>query len=357
MKVTKHIYVPLALIATLTTSSLVTGSSLSRRPLLGRDGTDSSPLLTAISNDPDLSTFYSLIKSTGGTSGIPAPSFEERFNNLTDGRKFTAFAPVNSAFQTLKPEVLAALTEPASYVLLEAILRAHIAEGEVTTEDVLASGKSVKAIEGIPLTFSNANNTVTINNQTSLASTSRTVVGNGAIFKINKLIDLLALIYGTDVDVNTPIGSTSQPPKETSEGSGTIASILTSSPNLSTFTSLLNLTSPDFFYFLDAIVPDGKTLSIFAPSNGVFEAIGLTDKVVQPSNDPFTSYLLKYPFIDTSTPGQDKSIVKFPATVRRDEGGNITSVNNAAVKGEKTCVKNACIYTVDRWLDPMFGSF
>jgi hypothetical protein len=96
MKVTKHIYVPLALIATLTTSSFVTGSSLSRSTLLGRGGTDSGPLLTAISNEPDLSTFYSLIKSTGGTSGIPAPPFEERFNNLTDGRKFTAFAPVNS---------------------------------------------------------------------------------------------------------------------------------------------------------------------------------------------------------------------------------------------------------------------
>jgi len=61
-----------------------------------RDTKDSAPLLTAISNDPDLSIFYSLIKSTGGSSGIPGPQFEERFNNLTDGRKYTAFAPVNS---------------------------------------------------------------------------------------------------------------------------------------------------------------------------------------------------------------------------------------------------------------------
>lgn len=256
----------------------------------------------------------------------------------------------------MKPEVLAALTEPESYVLLEAILRTHIAEGAVTTEDIFTPGRSIKAIEGIPLTFSNSENTVTINNQTTLASTSRTVVGNGAIFKIKKMIDPLVLIYGTDVDVNTPIGSASKPPKEMSEGSGTIASVLASSPNLSTFTSLLNLTSPDFFYFLDAAVPDGKSLSILAPSNGVFKAIGLTDKVIQPSNVAFTAYLLKYPFIDTSSPGQDKSIVKFPATVRRDDDGIITNVNNAAVKGEKTCVKNACIYTVDRWLDPLFGS-
>jgi uncharacterized surface protein with fasciclin (FAS1) repeats len=255
----------------------------------------------------------------------------------------------------VKPEVLAALTEPASYVLLEAILRAHIAEGAVTTEDVLTPGKSVEAIEGNPLTFSKVDDTVTINNQTTLVTTSSTVVGNGAIFKINKMIDLLVLFYGTDVEANTPIGSTSRPPKETSEGPGTIASALASSPNLSTFTSLLNVTSPDFFYFLDTTLPEGKTFSIFAPSNSVFQALGLTDKVVQPSNNPFTAYLLKYPFIDTSSPGQDKSIVRFPATVRRDDGGSITSVNNAAVKGDATCVRNACIYTVDRWLDPMFG--
>jgi hypothetical protein len=75
----------MALLAALATSSLVE-----------RDVTNNLPLLTAISMDPDLSIFYSLFNSTGGTSGSPGPQFEERFNNLTDGRKFTAFAPVNS---------------------------------------------------------------------------------------------------------------------------------------------------------------------------------------------------------------------------------------------------------------------
>jgi len=96
MKLTKRIYLPLALIATLTISFIIIGIPLKRHSQYRRDGTDSIALLTAISNDPDLSTFYSLIKSTGGSSGIPAPTFEERFNSLADGRKFTAFAPVNS---------------------------------------------------------------------------------------------------------------------------------------------------------------------------------------------------------------------------------------------------------------------
>ena len=78
---------PVALLSILAASSPVA---------VERDTKDSAPLLTAISNDPDLSVFYSLIKSTGGSSGIPGPQFEERFNNLTDGRKYTAFAPINS---------------------------------------------------------------------------------------------------------------------------------------------------------------------------------------------------------------------------------------------------------------------
>ena len=76
---------PVALLTVLVSSSPVE-----------RATTDSVAILTAISQDPELSTFYSLLNSTGGASGIPGPPFEERFNSLADGRKYTAFAPVNS---------------------------------------------------------------------------------------------------------------------------------------------------------------------------------------------------------------------------------------------------------------------
>jgi hypothetical protein len=80
----KRVY-PIALLTIPATSSLIE-----------RNTTDNAPLLTAISEDLDLSIFYSLFNSTGGVSGIPGPQFEERFNSLLDGRKYTAFAPVNS---------------------------------------------------------------------------------------------------------------------------------------------------------------------------------------------------------------------------------------------------------------------
>jgi hypothetical protein len=84
----KRIY-PVAFLSILATSTYA-----------GRDAVDNIPLLTAISMDPDLSIFYSLFNSTGGVSGTPGPQFEERFNNLTNRRDFTAFAPVNSVRST-----------------------------------------------------------------------------------------------------------------------------------------------------------------------------------------------------------------------------------------------------------------
>jgi uncharacterized surface protein with fasciclin (FAS1) repeats len=247
--------------------------------------------------------------------------------------------------------------------MLEAILRTHIAEGLFTTEDVSTPDKSITSIEGIPLTFKTAGDTVTINDQARLVSTSSTVVGNGAIFKIASVIDPFVTIFGSDVSGNASASTapeyeaanvTSNNAPQTSES---IASALASLPNLSSYFEVLKATNPAFFSFLDAPLANGKKLDIFAPSNAVFQALGGTASILQPSNQPLSSYLLQYPFIDTKSAGQDTSLVGFPATVRRDGTGAITSVNNAVVTGEKTCVSNACVYTVDRWLDPVFGMF
>jgi uncharacterized surface protein with fasciclin (FAS1) repeats len=257
------------------------------------------------------------------------------------------------AFAALDPDVIAALTTPASYQLLEAILRSHIAEALLTTEDVHTPGKSVESIEGTPLTFNSANDTVTINKQARLIFTSRTVVGNGVIFKITSLLDPLVGIFGTDL--NSTISAPTAP--KAFQNPDSIASALASVPDLSIYMDLLNATSPDFLSLLDASLSPGKNLSIFAPSNAAFQTLGMTAQALQPSNQAFSSYLLKYPFIDTTHAGQDMSIVGFPATVRRDGTGAITSVNNAAVTGKGYCVGSACVYTVDKWLDPVFGSF
>lgn len=62
----------------------------------GEQGGQLQPVLTTISQDPDLSMFYSLFFKTG-FMGKPGPMFEERFNDprRLDGTKYTVFAPTN----------------------------------------------------------------------------------------------------------------------------------------------------------------------------------------------------------------------------------------------------------------------
>lgn len=61
--------------------------------LAGRASLD--PLLTTISKAPELSSFYSLISSTGDDGKKPGPDLEERFNLREDSLNFTIFAPTN----------------------------------------------------------------------------------------------------------------------------------------------------------------------------------------------------------------------------------------------------------------------
>lgn len=61
--------------------------------LVGRASLD--PLLTTISKTPELSSFYSLISSTGDDGKKPGADLEERFNLREDSLNFTIFAPTN----------------------------------------------------------------------------------------------------------------------------------------------------------------------------------------------------------------------------------------------------------------------
>jgi hypothetical protein len=102
-----------------------------------------------------------------------------------------------------------------------------------------------------------------------------------------------------------PTNSTSE---DASQNPETIALAFASSPDLSTYRKLLNATSPDVFIMLDGSFPASETISIFAPSNKVFEAMGGSARILQSSSQPFSSYLLKYPFINMTPAGQEKSI-------------------------------------------------
>jgi hypothetical protein len=65
-------------------------------------GSGHDPVLTTVKNTPETSIFYDLIVSTGGSSGLPEPELEERFNDLNQGLKYTVLAPVNDVSWTIR---------------------------------------------------------------------------------------------------------------------------------------------------------------------------------------------------------------------------------------------------------------
>ncbi|KAM3425461.1 Uncharacterized protein BST61_g7407 [Cercospora zeina] len=172
-----------------------------------------SPLLTTIKNTPELSTFYSLFSGTGGTSGIPGPALEERFNDPNNRLQFTAFAPTNDAFKNVSQETNQTLQSPQSYQLLYSILINHIAPGKPTFSNLQEQG-AVHAIGGFDIRFdaqgkllTNANTTsepeISSNRQATLVQGPdgqpiQISASNGAIFMIDHVLDGLYTYLGVD---------------------------------------------------------------------------------------------------------------------------------------------------------------
>ncbi|KAK7541001.1 uncharacterized protein J3D65DRAFT_617153 [Phyllosticta citribraziliensis] len=155
------------------------------------------PLLTTISNDPDLTTFYSLFNATGGQSGLPGPDLEERFNVPNFG-PYTAFAPTNDAFDKVPDPVIELLTAASSYQLVLAILRTHIAKGSLPPDDLNNGSATLVSVEGFQLEFRPQDGGTKINGQAVLSTDAPLQAANGIVYKIDRVIDPFVSYFGDD---------------------------------------------------------------------------------------------------------------------------------------------------------------
>ncbi|KAK8162662.1 FAS1 domain-containing protein [Phyllosticta citrichinensis] len=302
------------------------------------------PLLTTISNDPDLTTFYSLFNATGGQSGCPGPDLEERFNTPDFG-PYTAFAPTNDAFDKVPDPVIKLLTAAPSHQLILAILRTHIAQGFLPADDLNNGSTNLISIEGFQLEFRLEEGGTKINGQAVLSTDAPLQAANGIVYKIDRVIDPFVGYFGDDQnqdnavsldnfpgsgqnqnngpqddfpcpddnqdkgdqnqqkgpDQNEPQDDFSCPDDNQDKGdqsqqngpnnqdgfsqggcNGTMASILLLDAQLSTLASALQIIDPPFVKVL-SLDGLGQSTIFFAPSNGAFEQAGSSGSP-QPSN-------------------------------------------------------------------------
>jgi len=90
---------------------------------------------------PDLSTLVTAV-TAGDLAGA-----------LSGAGPLTVFAPTNAAFAAVPKAVLDALLDPANKASLQALLKYHVAAGEVVASGSLSDGQKIKTLEGGELTM------------------------------------------------------------------------------------------------------------------------------------------------------------------------------------------------------------
>ncbi|KAI3401410.1 hypothetical protein diail_11494 [Diaporthe ilicicola] len=317
------------------------------------------PLLSTIATLPELSSFSAVILASGGSK--PNPAFEERFNSVLDRRNYTALAPTDDAINKIPPSLVEALTAAPAYPIFESIIRTHVAEGYITSADVV-SASPFEGIEGFPITAAvvGGEKAIFVNNQAQVVAVD-TFASNGVIHQIDQVLNPYTDYFGISNATVPPI---------TSETDGTIADILLNDARLTMIRDILQVLSPDFMGSRLAMAEAGCTPQIFAaPSNDAFA--GLPEKTydssVAPSNQPLSLQIYSFGLLGTDARLADLDFSGGPVsiastftginvTASQVAGGGATFLNNAAIQ-EQVCGSNGCVWVADRVLDPLYLAF
>ncbi len=128
------------------------------------------PVLTAAAHNPLLTNFAADVKMAGLTG------------DLNSMHALTVFAPANSAFKKLPA---AEMTMMHSAAELAKILKYHVVSGRVTPAE-LASGMTLKTLEGSSLKGAKMGSVYEVNNAQVICGNVRTA--NATVYVINKVL-------------------------------------------------------------------------------------------------------------------------------------------------------------------------
>jgi uncharacterized surface protein with fasciclin (FAS1) repeats len=134
-------------------------------------GMATAPVATAASANPGLSTLVTAVKKAGLVDTL----------NSADG--ITVFAPDNSAFAKIPASELNSVL--ANKTELTKILTYHVVSGRVTPAE-LASGKTLKTLQGSTITPAMTGSTYTVNGATVVCGNVQTA--NATVYIINSVL-------------------------------------------------------------------------------------------------------------------------------------------------------------------------
>lgn len=200
-------------------------------------------ILEVAAATPGLSTFLNLLQQSTGPW-------------LDGDGPFTVFAPNNGAFGNLPGKLKEALNDPEQQLAVMDILLSHVVSDTLLLSMDLALGATVVAANDETLEVTSLNPPM-INGVATVVVTD-ILAENGVIH----VIDTVLL-----------------PPAPTAPPGTSIPEVLATTPGLSTFLSLLEMTN----VFL-TLSDDGGPFTVFAPNNGAFFKLPADNKVT--AKDP-----------------------------------------------------------------------
>jgi len=159
--------------ASMTESAATVGTDCGMIPAAGMGsmhGMMTDPVVTAASHNPLITTLAAEVNKAGLTS------------TLDSMRSITVFAPDNAAFKNLTAHDMTMMSSTAE---LAKILKYHVVDGHITPAD-LASGMTLKTLEGSSLTASKMGAVYEVNNLAVTCGNLHTA--NATVYIINKVL-------------------------------------------------------------------------------------------------------------------------------------------------------------------------
>lgn len=246
-------------------------------------------LVDLAAGQPELSTFVDAVEHA---------NLVDFFSNLN--ASYTIFAPDNDAFDAFLAANSLNSVEEIPSSALAAVLRYHVVQGTVLSNNLQNGNLSTLAGEEISV---NIDNGVVINGTASVVTADLTA-SNGAIHIINQVL---------------------LPPN-------TIATLVLADPELTTLVDILSL--PEFSDLLDAVTDANSDLTVFAPTDAAFAAtlaaLGKSDINELPQE--VLRDIVEYHILGESLTASELMAGTYPTLLGEDV--TVTTDDGVAINGE-----------------------
>jgi len=268
------------------------------------------------------------------------------------GATLTVFAPTDDAFAALGDTLGAALADPGG--LLTTVLSYHVVGTAESANDLIEAG-AAPTLQGTDVAIEVRDGNVFINN--SQVVMADIPASNGIIH----VIDAVLLPSADPAPAPEPGPDPEPEPEPQPEVEPTIAELVQGNPDLSTLLTALIAASEAGQNFLGTVSDPDANLTVFAPTDDAFAALGDTLGAALADPGGLLSTVLAYHVLATPEAGADLVAAGSATTLLGQDvtielRGDDVYINNSRVILADVEASNGIVHVIDAVLIPELAS-